>query len=613
MAQLDDIRIYARRRVLYVVLAALFLGFFARLIQLQLIYSDWYGRKSDENSVRAIPREPVRGILYDRNGQLVVDNRPAFTLTIMPFEFDRSTIPALAHLLSLEPDFIAERLRKGEQYSRFAPVKIRRNIDPYTVATIEENRDRFPGVELEVESKRYYSSAASAAHVLGYTKEISESQLKNLGDDYAPGDVAGASGLEAMYESSLRGQKGSEFTTVNVRGQVIGKLDGGKNDIPALEGNDLILTLDAGLQAFAESLMTGKRGAVVAIDPNDGGILAMVSKPDYDLSLLSGITSPELWRSLNSDTDFPLFNRATLTRYPPGSTFKMLLAIAALESKTITASHRITCTGAFRYGNKVFKDLEVHGSVDMIKAIHQSCNVYFYQLMLKTGLDEWAKYGEEFGFGQLTGVDLYEESTGILPTTNYMNRRYGKDGWTKGFLVSIGIGQGEVGVTPLQMALYAGALGTRGEYHQPHLVHAIVAKKPAAIDTLTFPSRLINVSASTWDVIHEGMRRVIQEPGGTGARARIPGLPWAGKTGTAQNPHGPDHAWFIGFAPLEHPRIAIAVLVENAGFGGTAAAPIAGQCVERYLFGRLIRNDVPAAKPAAPRATIAHTVEATPP
>jgi penicillin-binding protein 2 len=389
MAQQDDIAIYGKRRTMYAVIALMFLLFFARLFQLQMIYSEEYGRKSEENSIRTIPKEPVRGYIFDRNGTLVVDNRPAFTVSIMPFEFDKQKIGYLSKLLSLDPEFIADRLKKGEAYSRFAPVKIRRDIDFKTLAALEENRDRLPGVDYQVESKRWYTTRAMASHTLGYTKEISESQMKVQVDEYAPGDVVGSAGLEARYEPTLRGQKGAEFSTVNVRGQVIGRFEGGKNDIPAVEGNDLILTMDFGLQAYAESLMTGRRGAFVAIDPNDGGILAMVSKPDYDLSTFSGVTSPDLWRSLNEDEASPLFNRATLTRYPPGSTFKMLLAIAALESGASTPSWRVACAGSFRMGNKVFRDLHVHGSVDLVTAIQQSCNVYFYQLMLKTGLDAW--------------------------------------------------------------------------------------------------------------------------------------------------------------------------------------------------------------------------------
>jgi penicillin-binding protein 2 len=591
MPQQDDIEIYGKRRAMYIIITLIFLLYLGRLYQLQLIYRDEYGKKSEENSIRTIPREPVRGTIFDRNGTLVVDNRPAFSVTIMPFEFDRKNINYLAQLLSLDPEFISDRLKKGETYSRFAPIKIKRDIDFKTLAALEENRSRLPGVDYQVESKRFYTTNAHASHVLGYTKEISEAQIKILGEDYAPGDVVGSSGLEADYETTLRGRKGAELTVVNVRGQVIGRFEGGKNDVQAVQGDNLLLSMDFGLQAFAESLMTGRRGAVVAVDPNDGGVLALVSMPDYDLSLFSGVTTPELWRSLNEDEASPLFNRATLTRYPPGSTFKMVLAVAALESGTITPSWRVTCTGAFRYGNKVFKDLHVHGSVDLIEAIQRSCNVYFYQLMLKTGLDPWSHYGAEFGFGRLTGIDIFEENPGILPTQAYMDRRYGKSGWTRGFLPSFGIGQGDVGVTPLQMALYAAALATKGEYNEPHVVHAVVRSNPHSTDTVAPSLRMINVSDATWSAVREGMRRVVEEPGGTGGMARVKGVQSGGKTGTAQNPHGPDHAWYIGFAPFDHPKIAIAVLVENAGFGGSIAAPIAGQCIERYLYGRLIRYD----------------------
>jgi penicillin-binding protein 2 len=596
MSLQDDIRLYRKREVLTRLLVLIVLLLLARLYQLQLILTDEYGRKSEENSVRTIPLEPIRGYMFDRTGKLVVDNRPAFTVSIMPYEFDRHTIPALGSVLGLDTAFILDRLVKGEAYSRFAPVKVRRDIDFPTLAVLEENRDRLPGVDYQVESKRFYTTRASAAHLLGYTKEISEGQLRALGGDYSPGDVAGATGLEALYEQKLRGRKGAEFSTVNVRGQVIGRFDNGKLDIPPLEGNDLLLTLDFSLQQFAESLMTGKRGAIVAIDPTDGGILALVSKPDYDLARFSGVTPPDLWRALNRDPATPLYNRATLTRYPPGSTFKMVLAIAALESGAITPAWRVSCGGSFRLGNKVFKDLHVHGSVDMLAALQRSCNVYFYQLMLKTGLDAWSQTAAQFGFGQATGIDIAEENAGLLPTTDYMNRRYGPQGWTKGFLPSLGIGQGELGVTPLQMACYAMALANGGWYHQPHAVRAIIDKTTKHPDTLLYQTKHIAFSPATWDVVREGMRRVVEEPGGTGGMARIKGVAAGGKTGTAQNPHGPDHAWYVGFAPFDRPTIAIAVLIENAGFGGTAAAPVAGLCLEKYLFGHPVRAmPVPAA------------------
>ncbi len=608
MALQDDIHVYRKRRTLYAFIALMMMLFLGRLYQLQLIYRDEYGKKSQENSVRIIPKEPVRGYMYDRNNELVVDNRPSFTVTLMPYEFDKATIGYLSRTLSLDTAFIQERLKRGEQYSWFAPVKIKRDIDFRELSTLEENHDRLPGVDFQIESKRMYTTSAHAAHILGYTKEVSESQIKILGRDYVPGDVVGSSGLEGAYERTLRGEKGAEFSTVNVRGQVIGGFESGKLDVPAVDGKDLLLTMDFGLQAFAESLMTGRRGAVVAIDPQDGGILAMVSVPDYHLSVFSGVTPPQIWRAMNGDEAKPLFNRATLTRYPPGSTYKMALAIAALESNTVTPSWRVTCTGAFRMGNKVFKDLHVHGSVDMITAIQQSCNVYFYQLMLKTGLDEWSHYGRELGFGMLTGIDIAEENPGLLPTTAYMNRRYGPSGWTRGFLPSLGIGQGELGVTPLQMACYAMVLANQGMYHQPHAVRVVIQKEEPRIDTLTFQSRRLNVSAETWRIVREGMRRAVELPGGTGGLARIKGNEVAGKTGTAQNPHGLDHAWFVGFAPFDNPRIAIAVLVENAGFGGSYAAPIAGMCMERYLYGRLVRSNPLPLPPAKQSIAGSHTV-----
>jgi penicillin-binding protein 2 len=566
-----------------IALGLVFTAFFARLIQLQILYHEELGKKSEENSIRTIPKEPVRGYMFDRAGRLVVDNRPAFTVTVMPFEFDRTEIPALANLVELDVPFIHERLKKGEAYSRFAPVKIKRDIDFRTLSLLEENREQLPGVDIQVESKRMYVTGGRIAHLLGYLKEVTEQQLRTLGPEYVPGDVVGSAGLEAKYEGALRGEKGAEFSLVNVRGQIMGSLDKGKNDRPPVDGRNLILTLDADLQAFAESLMTDHRGAIVAIDPRDGGILAMASKPDYDLALFSGITSTDLWREVNEDESTPLFNRATLTRYPPGSTFKMILAIAALENNVVSPSWTVSCGGAFRFGNKIFKDLHVHGSSNMVRAIQVSCNVYFYQLMLKVGLDRWAEIGRQFGFGRATGIDIAEESPGLLPTTGYMNKRYGPDGWTKGYTVSMGIGQGELGVTPLQMACYAMALGNQGHYHQPHAVLGIVNRQTNRVDTLLTSTRSITLKPSTWSVVREGMRRVVMETGGTGGMARIPGIQVAGKTGTAQNPHGPDHAWFVGFAPLDNPVIAICVLVENIGYGGSFAAPIAGKCMERYM------------------------------
>jgi penicillin-binding protein 2 len=613
MPVLDDIQVYEKRRVLYVVFTILFLFLFVRLIQLQWIFRDDYGQQAKENSVRYIPKEPVRGYIYDRNGRLIVDNRPSFTVTIMPYEFDKKQTTYLASLLGMEPAELQERIRSGSKYSQFVPVRVKRDVSNRILAALEENRERLRGVDYQIESMRTYTSKANAAHILGYTKEVSEAQLKTLDpEEYSQGDIAGASGLESRYEKSIRGKKGADYSIVNVHGQIVGKHEEGKRDKPAHDGNDLYLTMDFALQELAESLFTDKRGALVALDPRDGGVLAFVSKPDYNLANLSGVTPKEFWRTINNDPSRPLFNRASLTRYPPGSTFKMILAVAGLEKHIITPESRIQCNGAFPYGNKVFKDLHVHGSVNVVEAIQRSCNVFFYKLMLQVGLDTWSRYASMFGFGDQTGLDISEESSGLLPTTAYMNKRYGERGWTKGFLVSLGIGQGELGVTPVQMACYAMVLANRGKYFQPHTVTKSVDRLSNTTHALSFDMKHeIGISEDTWDLVREGMRRVVQEPGGTASAARVKSVVSAGKTGTAQNPHGEDHAWYVGFAPFDEPTIAVAVLVENAGFGGAIAAPIAGMCIEQHIYGRLIRNDgkrsaVPVVDPTRSKAKATH-------
>jgi penicillin-binding protein 2 len=586
----EDFGSAKRKNVLLAVIGIGFLVLVGRLYQLQYIYRDEYGKKSEENSIRTVVKVPVRGYVYDRKGTLIVDNRPSYIVMLTPIDFDARNIPLLASILQMDEEAMREKIKKARQFSLFNPTRIKRDIDFSTLSILEENRSKLPGIEVQVESKRYYGTAAHASHMLGYAKEISDWQLERLGEYYQQGDVVGSSGLEAKYEKYLRGDKGFEFISQNSRGQVIGNFNNGRYDIPPKDGLDLHLAIDADVQALAESLLTGYRGAVVAIDPNDGGVVALASKPDYDLSNFSGVTPPDVWKGLNEDEEKPLFNRATLTRYPPGSTFKMILAIAALENNVIDENWRVQCRGAFVYGRKVFRDLHAHGSTNVVEAIQRSCNVFFYQLMLKVGLDPWSDYAKEFGFGQTTKIDILEENSGLLPSTEYYNRVYGKGKWTQGYLVSLGIGQGEIGVTPLQMACYASMLGNKGRYFQPHIVKTIYNKSANTTDTVAVEHHNLQISERTWQIVREGMRRVVMESGGTGGTARIPGIVVAGKTGTAENPHGKSHSWFIGFAPFDNPKIAICVLVENVGFGGSFAGPIAGLCMEKYLYGEIIRN-----------------------
>jgi penicillin-binding protein 2 len=579
----EELRSPSRYYILVAITVVCFSILFLRLYQLQLLYHTEYGKKSEENSARTIVQEPVRGYIYDRNGRLVVDDGPSYSITVIPASFDTTDLSMLSSILQMDSSVVMERITRGKMQARFNPVRIKRDVDFQTLAAIEEHLYLMHGVGYDLESKRIYPEGARAPHLLGYCKEISDAQLAKFGTAYRSGDIIGSTGLEASYEPFLRGEKGFQFIAVNSKGQLLGPLEGGRRDVPSKEGFDLLLSLDLGLQMYAESLLVNERGAIVALDPNDGGVLAMVSKPDFDPEVLSGVTPAAIWNQMNTDPGKPLFNRVTMTRYPPGSTFKMLVAAAALQDGLIDENFRIRCPGSFRFGNKIFKDDAAHGSTNVVEAIQRSCDVFFYQLVLKIGLDRLSKYAKQFGFGELTGIDVGDEVASLVPSPEYYDRVYGKGKWTQGYVVSLGIGQGEVGVSPIQMVRYAATWANGGTLQQPHAVNAIRNKRTNHIETIEHKSRSVDINPDIMAMIREGMRRVVNEPGGTGSAARIPGIVVAGKTGTAQNPHGKDHAWFIGFAPFDHPKIAVAVIVENAGFGGVKAAPIAGKIIARYL------------------------------
>ncbi len=579
----DDFDTPKKRSLLQWIVFISFAILLFRLYQLQLLSHVEFGKKSEVNSVRAVSREAVRGYMYDRNNKLVVDVGPLYSITITPFEFDTTKLSLFCKLLDLDREFVIDRLNKARAYSPFVPFRIKRDVDFKTLSMLEEYFYLLPGVSYQIESKRIYRDGIRGTHLFGYCKEISDAQLIKFAPIYRQGDNIGATGLEAKYEPFLRGVKGYSFFLVNAKSQVIGPYESGQRDIIPQDGSDLHLTIDSDIQIFAESLMVNHRGAVVALDPSDGGVIALVSKPDFDLSILSGVTPSTVWTSLNTNPDKPLFNRATMTRYPPGSTFKMLVAIAALSEGIIDENTVINCSGGFWYGNRMFKDLHVHGKTNVVKAIQQSCNVFFYQLVLKIGLDRLNEYSRKFGFGQLTGIDIGEESAGLIPSSEYYDKVYGKGRWTQGYIVSLGVGQGEIGASPLQMARYCAALANGGNLVQPHVVAAIQKKQSHNIEVMQFSTISTGIDPGILTIIREGMRKVVEERGGTGSLARIPGIPSGGKTGTAENPHGKDHSWYIGFAPFDSPKIAVAILVENAGFGGAVAAPIAGKIMQRYL------------------------------
>lgn len=574
-----------RKNFYYVFSLVICLIIGGRLVQLQLINPEKFDKDAERNSVKTIITTPARGLIFDRNGRLLVDNKPSYSVTITKKEFDTNNIPVVCTMLGMDPNDLRSELKKIEGTNRFIPTRIQRDVDFKVISFIEENHEILKGVDYSIDPIRLYPTDFKGSHMIGYTKEVTEGMLKKQNSDYyKQGDLIGTTGLEAGYENYLRGEKGYEFILQDSKGREVGPLNDGKNNVNAVSGYDLVLSVDAEVQKYAEKLLEGRTGGIVAMDPKTGEIICMVSKPDYDLNYFSGKLSPEIWTSLNTDKKKPLFNRATQTRYPPGSTYKMVSALASLQEGILKPNSTIPCEGSFRFGDKLFGDHGAYGSITIPTAIEHSSNVFFYKLVLRIGLDNWNKYGQMLGFGNKTGIDIPEETKGLLPSTDYYNTRYGPKGWTEGYVVSLGIGQGELGVSPLQMALYTSILANSGTFLQPHLVRSLKNPLTGELTPIQYKKHDVAIDKDYFKVIQKGMYLVVNGSG-TATKIRTSDVIIAGKTGTAQNPHGQDHSWFIAYAPYDDPKIAICVMVENAGFGATVAAPIAQRIILRYLLG----------------------------
>jgi penicillin-binding protein 2 len=555
---------------------------------MQILNQEAYEEKSANNSIKAIEQIPFRGVFYDKNLKVMVDNIPAYTLRITPADYDPKLNPLIDKILDADSGFVASILKKNRIYSKYIPIRIKRGIEFEIVAWLEENQEHLPGVDYIVEMQRGYPFGIKGSHSFGYTKEISPNQLSKEKDYYVPGDYVGHNGIEKQYEKDLRGIKGFNYVLVNSKRKEIGKYKDGTEDKNSTKGKDLVLSYDADVQKVAEQQMIGKRGAIVAIEPKTGEIIALVSAPDYDLNEFSYVTSRQFLQDLYNDPDKPSFNRATMSLKPPGSTFKMLAAIAALDMGVITPSTLINCGGGFTFG-RFFKCHGNHGSVNVVHAIEKSCNSFFYHLIYKIGLDKWKEYALKFGFASKTGIDIGEESAGFIPGENYYVKMYGEK-WPRSIMASLGIGQGEVSVTPLQLAQYVALIANNGSSFQPHIVKGYVDDKTNQIVPYNFPEIKTGIKQEVFDIVKEGMFLVINGAG-TATHIKMPDIQISGKTGTAQNPHGKDHALFVCYAPSDNPQIAIAVVVENIGFGGTHAAPIAKAMIEAYLKKEPVKNE----------------------
>ncbi len=578
-----------KRIVFNAILFVAFIVLGIKLFQLQVYERNIYFQHSEQNRIRRLKLQPTRGVIYDRNGEVLVDNRPSYSLSAIPFECAKNDtiIGRLAFLLGQPKTEIKSRLKEAE--NPFSPAKIRRDVDFGTLVMVEERKLELPGVFYEVEPKRSYPAQIKAPHVFGYLGEVSKAELSSRkGEGLQQGDIVGKRGLEKLYDRDLRGRIGYNFIEVDALGREVREVTAEGERSPQ-RGKDFHLTIDARLQRLAEQLFVDKLGGVVMIDVHDGGVLALCSKPDYDPELFTGVMSPETWRNLVNDPRKPLYDRMLQSLYPPGSTFKLVLVAAALETGTADLNTSTFCNGAVAYGNAIFKCWKSsgHGQVDLLDAIKMSCNSFFYRLSLKAGLDAWSDYAKRFGFGSPTGIDLSGESAGLVPDKAYLDKTYGKNGWTNGMLLNLGIGQGDLLVTPLQMAQFAMILANRGTYFRPHLIQRVYDPETRQYTKHNpQPKTVAGVSPRTYEVIAEGMYKVVNEERGTGRASYLPDYQVAGKTGTAQNPHGEDHAWFIGFAPYENPQVVVCVLVENGGGGGANAAPIARKLFRQFFDDR---------------------------
>ncbi len=567
-----------RKSVLFGLICGVMVLYAFQLLRLQVFQHAEYDIKSAENSMKAIEEIPLRGVFYDRNQKLLVENTPTYTVRIVPAEYDDENDSLLETILGFTPGNIQNILQKNSQYSTFVPVKLKRGVEFEVIGWIEENSEKLTGVNYIVEMQRGYRDSLMPSHLFGYTKEISPKLLES-DKYYNPGDLVGYNGIEKKYEQTLRGIKGTKYMMVDSKGREVNDYKEKGRRIPATKGKDLVLGIDEASQRAAETGLEGYVGAAVAIEPETGEIIAMASSPKYDLNEFSYFTPKAFINQLYTNPQKPLFNRATMAAHPPGSTFKVLSAIAALESNVISENSTLGCVGGFTYG-RFFKCHGHHGSINVVHAIEASCNSFFYQLIFKVGLDRLADYATKFKLGIKTGVDIGEESRGLIPTEKYYEKIYGAN-WPRGILVSLGIGQGEINATPLQLAFYSALIANNGKSFVPHVVKGYLDENKKYIP-LKFEAVNTGVSQRTFDLVKKGMYLVVNGAG-TATNIKTSEYEIAGKTGTAQNPHGKDHSWFIAFAPFDHPKIAVCVLVENAGFGATYAAPIARKIMDAYF------------------------------
>lgn len=572
----------------------LFLGLIARLWYLQGIQGEYFRDQSENNRLRTIRTVAPRGNIIDQHGTLLVRNRTSFDIGLILEDIENLevTLRLLSEVTGRDIELMKKQLALPRKKMPFEPKTVIVDAPREEVAKIKANGYRLPGVIVSTVPARDYPYGGLGSQFAGYVREISKSQLDSFGADsgYRFGDMVGQAGLEKKYEKYLRGLSGVSKVEVDARGNRKGEITA----VDVGEGADLVLGIDIDMQRAAEEGLAGRRGAVIAIDPNNGEILTLASSPSVDGALFSGKVDAKTWAAVTKDPNKPLANRAISARYPPGSTWKLFMAAAGLTHKKINSRTTFNCPGYFSLGGRPYKchKHSGHGIVDLAKAITVSCNVYFYQLGQLLQLEGIEKFSRSFGFGTQTGIDLPGEEAGIVPSEKW-KREVMKEKWYPGDTVPVSIGQGLMGVTPLQMAVAVAAIANGGTIYKPRLVRAIVPKDgtPPLVTEPEVRSR-VDIDPASLDAIRQFSIGVVNDPRGTGKRAQLPGIVVAGKTGTAQvgvlgkeklDDKFKDHAWFVSFAPADKPIIATAVIIENSGHGGEFAAPVSRQVMEAFF------------------------------
>ena len=590
---------FARKFVVQGIFIVLTAVLIARLFYIQVI-SDEYILSAENNVIRRLPIYPARGVILDRYEKILVQNEPVYDLMVIPREVKAFDTLEFCKLIGIDKAGFDKRFKKARTYSPYKASIFEKQLSVQIYGSFQEKLSNFSGFFVQNRTVRRYPDSI-AAHFLGYIGEVNQKVIEKSKGFYNQGDYNGITGIEKSYEELLRGQRGVQNLMVDALNRPKGNYAEGKYDTIAVSGEHMISSLDKELQKFGEQLMHHKIGSIVAIEPSTGEILSFVSSPAYDPNLMVGRQRGNNYMALLNDKYKPMFVRPIQAEYPPGSIFKVVNALVAQQFGLINENTYFFCPGGYRYGKKGFMGCtHVHGSINLKNSITESCNTYYgyaYSRMIDyagmrpvNAFKRWRKAVSAFGIGTALGIDLPGERNGLLPTDELYTKRFKNNQWGSAYTISLSIGQGELGITPLQMANVMAIVANRGFFYKPHLIKAIGSKKVIKKEYLQKNNAGIN--SKYFNVVIDGMSAVVNQPSGTAWYSKIEDIEMCGKTGTVQNPHGKDHSVFVAFAPRDNPKIAIAVVVENAGFGATWSAPIASLMVEKYIKKTISRPQV---------------------